>query len=130
VELETLKREVFNANLQLPKYGLVLFTWGNVSGIDRERGLVVIKPSGVEYDAMTSSDMVVMDLDGILLRARCYSLSMSRANAALLRNMRGLKRYIGDIRSAALRVILRSCYSGCTADEKVGGFLRINNLET
>ncbi|GHV17752.1 L-ribulose-5-phosphate 4-epimerase [Clostridia bacterium] len=64
MELETLKRQVFEANMQLPKYGLVLFTWGNVSGIDRERGLVVIKPSGVEYDAMTADDMVVVDLDG------------------------------------------------------------------
>ena len=48
----------------LPKYGLITFTWGNVSGIDREKGLVVIKPSGVEYDKMTADDMVVVDLDG------------------------------------------------------------------
>lgn len=62
--LEQLKEEVFKANLELPKYGLVLFTWGNVSAIDREKGLVVIKPSGVEYDTMKASDMVVVDLDG------------------------------------------------------------------
>lgn len=60
--LEKLKREVWEANLMLPKYGLVTFTWGNVSGIDRIRGLVVIKPSGVEYDAMEPGDMVVLDL--------------------------------------------------------------------
>ena len=62
--LEELKQKVFEANLELPKHGLVIFTWGNVSGIDREKGLVVIKPSGVDYDKMTAEDMVVTDLDG------------------------------------------------------------------
>ena len=62
--LEKLKQEVLEANLLLPKHNLVTFTWGNVSGIDRESGLVVIKPSGVEYDTMTADDMVVVDLDG------------------------------------------------------------------
>lgn len=62
--LEELKQKVFEANLLLPKYGLVVFTWGNVSGIDREKGLVVIKPSGVDYDVMRAEDMVVTDLDG------------------------------------------------------------------
>lgn len=60
--LETLKREVYKANLLLPKHNLVVFTWGNVSGIDREQGLIVIKPSGVEYDEMTPDDMVVVEL--------------------------------------------------------------------
>lgn len=60
--LEELKEKVFKANLDLVRHGLVIFTWGNVSGIDRERGLVVIKPSGVDYDAMKASDMVVVDL--------------------------------------------------------------------
>lgn len=62
--LEDLKIKVFDANLQLVKYNLVVLTWGNVSAIDRESGLVVIKPSGVPYDTMTADDMVVMDLDG------------------------------------------------------------------
>lgn len=62
--LEKLKEDVFKANLDLVKHGLVIFTWGNVSGIDRESGLVVIKPSGVSYDTMKVSDMVVVDLDG------------------------------------------------------------------
>lgn len=62
--LEALKEEVLKANLELPKKGLITYTWGNVSGIDREKGLVVIKPSGVEYDNMTVEDMVVVDLDG------------------------------------------------------------------
>ena len=62
--LEDLKQKVFQGNLDLVKHGLVIFTWGNVSGIDRESGLVVIKPSGVDYDTMKVSDMVVVDLDG------------------------------------------------------------------
>ena len=60
--LEELKEKVFKANLDLVRQGLVIFTWGNVSGIDREKGLVVIKPSGVSYDAMKAADMVVVDL--------------------------------------------------------------------
>lgn len=60
--LEELKELVCKANLELPKYGLVTFTWGNVSGVDREKGLMVIKPSGVEYDNMTPDDMVVVSL--------------------------------------------------------------------
>ena len=62
--LEKLKEEVYRANMDLPKYGLVTFTWGNVSGIDREKGLFVIKPSGVEYDKLKPEDMVVVDLQG------------------------------------------------------------------
>ena len=62
--LEALKEKVFQANLDLVKHGLVIFTWGNVSAIDRESNLVVIKPSGVGYDIMKASDMVVVDLEG------------------------------------------------------------------
>jgi len=61
--IQKLKEQVFQANLQLPKHNLVTFTWGNVSGIDREHGLVVIKPSGVSYEAMKADDMVVVSLD-------------------------------------------------------------------
>ena len=68
--LEALKKEVLEANLLLPKYGLITFTWGNVSGIDREKGLVVIKPSGVPYDCMTEDDMVVVDLDGKVMEGK------------------------------------------------------------
>lgn len=68
--LEQLKKDVLEANLSLPKYNLVTFTWGNVSGIDREKGLVVIKPSGVEYDVMTAEDMVVVDLDGNVVEGK------------------------------------------------------------
>jgi L-ribulose-5-phosphate 4-epimerase len=62
--LEQLKQDVFKANLELVNHGLVIFTWGNVSGINRDEGLIVIKPSGVSYSAMKSSDMVVVDLNG------------------------------------------------------------------
>ena len=62
--LKHLKKKVYEANMQLPQYGLVTFTWGNVSGIDRDRGLFVIKPSGVDYDKLKPEDMVVMDLKG------------------------------------------------------------------
>lgn len=62
--LEQLKKEVYEANLLLPKYQLITFTWGNVSGIDRERGLIVIKPSGVNYQSMQAEDMVVCDWQG------------------------------------------------------------------
>ena len=62
--LEKLKKQVYKANMELPKYGLVTFTWGNASGIDREKGWIVIKPSGVDYDKLTPDDMVIVDLEG------------------------------------------------------------------
>ncbi|MCC8026752.1 MAG: L-ribulose-5-phosphate 4-epimerase [Clostridium sp.] len=62
--MENLKKIVYEANMELPKYGLVTFTWGNVSAVDRERGMFVIKPSGVDYDKLSPEDMVVMDLEG------------------------------------------------------------------
>lgn len=69
--LEALKQEVYEANMELPRRGLVTYTWGNVSGIDREKGLFVIKPSGVDYDKLTADDMVVMDLEGNRVEGRC-----------------------------------------------------------
>ena len=68
--LEELKKLVCEANLLLPEHNLVTFTWGNVSGIDRASGLVVIKPSGVDYDGMTPDDMVVVDLDGKVVEGK------------------------------------------------------------
>ena len=68
--LENLKEEVYLANMKLPKHGLVTFTWGNVSGIDRESRLIVIKPSGVEYDKLTPEDMVVVSLDGKVVEGK------------------------------------------------------------
>ncbi|MCF0261708.1 MAG: L-ribulose-5-phosphate 4-epimerase [Sphaerochaetaceae bacterium] len=68
--LEELKQKVLEANLLLPKHDLVTFTWGNVSEIDREKGLIVIKPSGVSYETMKASDMVVLDLEGNVVEGR------------------------------------------------------------
>ena len=83
--LEKLKKQVLEANLLLPKYGLVTFTWGNVSGIDRESGLVVIKPSGVEYDGMDVDDMVVVDLDGKMVEGHYKPSSDTPTHVALYR---------------------------------------------
>ncbi len=68
--LEQLKKEVYEANMELPKRGLVTYTWGNVSGIDRESGLFVIKPSGVEYEKLSPEDMVVVDLEGKVVEGK------------------------------------------------------------
>ena len=68
--LEELKKKVYKANMLLPKYNLVTFTWGNVSEIDREKGLFVIKPSGVEYEVMKPEDMVVVDLEGNVVEGK------------------------------------------------------------
>ena len=68
--LEELKQKVYEANMLLPKYKLITFTWGNVSGIDRESGLFVIKPSGVEYDELKPEDMVVVDLEGNVVEGK------------------------------------------------------------
>lgn len=81
--LEKLKEEVLKANLDLVRQGLVIYTWGNVSGIDREKGLVVIKPSGVSYDAMKASDMVVVDLDGKIVDGELNPSSDTPTHLAL-----------------------------------------------
>lgn len=83
--LEELKRQVLAANLLLPRHGLVTFTWGNVSGIDRERGLVVIKPSGVDYDEMTAEDLAVVDLEGRRVEGRWKPSSDTDTHLALYR---------------------------------------------
>lgn len=83
--LEHLKDEVFRANLDLVKHGLVIFTWGNVSGIDREKGLVVIKPSGVDYDSMRPTDMVVVDLEGNVVDGSLKPSSDTPTHLALYR---------------------------------------------
>lgn len=83
--LTRLKEEVLAANLSLPKYQLVTFTWGNVSGIDREKGLVVIKPSGVAYDALKSEHLVVVDLDGNVVSGKLRPSSDTPTHLALYR---------------------------------------------
>lgn len=83
--LEQLKQQVLEANLLLPKYNLVTFTWGNVSGIDRKSGLVVIKPSGVSYEGMTVEDMVVVDLDGKVVEGKWKPSSDTPTHVTLYR---------------------------------------------
>ena len=83
--LEKLKQEVYKANIELPRRGLVTYTWGNVSGIDRERGLFVIKPSGVEYDALRPEDLVVLDLEGRQVEGGLNPSSDARTHLALYR---------------------------------------------
>ena len=83
--LEALKEKVWKANLDLVKHGLVIFTWGNVSAIDRKSGLVVIKPSGVDYDTMKPSDMVVVDLDGKVVEGELNPSSDTPTHLVLYR---------------------------------------------
>ncbi len=83
--LEALKEKVFRANLDLPRLGLVIYTWGNVSGIDRESGLMVIKPSGVDYDVMKPEDMVVIDPDGKKVEGRLNPSSDTATHLELYR---------------------------------------------
>lgn len=88
--LDDLKQKVLEANLLLPKYGLVVFTWGNVSGIDRENGLVVIKPSGVDYDIMKTEDMVVTDLDGNVVEGKLKPSSDLATHLELYRHFKDI----------------------------------------
>lgn len=83
--LEQLKNEVLAANLQLPKHGMVTFTWGNVSGIDREQNLVVIKPSGVPYEELKVEDLVVVDLEGRIVEGTMNPSSDTSTHLALYR---------------------------------------------
>ncbi|AJA46922.1 L-ribulose-5-phosphate 4-epimerase [Clostridium pasteurianum DSM 525 = ATCC 6013] len=84
--LEDLKKEIYEANMCLPKYNLVTFTWGNVSAIDRDKGLVVIKPSGVDYEKMSPEDMVVVDLDGKVVEGRYKPSSDTPTHVNLYKN--------------------------------------------
>lgn len=83
--MQQLKQKVYDANMDLPRYGLVTFTWGNVSAIDRVRGRVVIKPSGVAYDVMQPEDMVVVDLEGNVIEGKWNPSSDTATHLALYR---------------------------------------------
>ena len=89
--LEKLKQEVFEANLLLPKYELITFTWGNVSAIDRESNLVIIKPSGVEYDTMKVEDMVVCDMDGKVVEGHYKPSSDLMTHLEFYKNFKDIK---------------------------------------
>ena len=81
--LEKLRKEVYEANMELPKRNLVTFTWGNVSGIDRETGIVLIKPSGVEYDELTPDNLVALDLDGNIVEGNLNPSSDTKTHLEL-----------------------------------------------
>ena len=83
--LEELKQKVYEANMELPRRGLITYTWGNVSGIDRESGLFVIKPSGVDYEDLKPEDLVVMDLDGNKVEGRLNPSSDTKTHMVLYR---------------------------------------------
>lgn len=84
--MQKLKQQVFDANMDLPRYGLVTFTWGNVSAIDRERGVIVIKPSGVAYETMKVDDMVVVNLEGEVVEGHYRPSSDTATHLALYRH--------------------------------------------
>ena len=88
--LEELKQEVYEANMMLPKLGIVTFTWGNVSGLDRDKGLFVIKPSGVEYEKLRPEDMVVVDLDGKVVEGTMNPSSDTQTHRVLYREFSGI----------------------------------------
>ena len=88
--LEELKEKVWEANMLLPKYALITFTWGNVSGIDRCRGLVIIKPSGVAYEHMRPEDMVVVDLEGTVVEGKWKPSSDTPTHLELYKNFSGI----------------------------------------
>lgn len=88
--LKRLKQEVWEANMDLPKYGLVTFTWGNVSAIDRESGLVAIKPSGVKYEELKEEDIVVVDLDGKAVDSKLKPSSDTATHLALYKAFAGI----------------------------------------
>lgn len=89
--LENLKNDVYQANLLLPKYHLVTFTWGNVSAIDREKGLIVIKPSGVEYDQLSPDKMVIVDLDGNIVEGDLKPSSDTATHIELYKSFEEIK---------------------------------------
>jgi len=88
--LEELKRRVYKANMNLVKHGLVIFTWGNASGIDRKKGLMVIKPSGIAYDIMKPEDMVVTDMDGNVVEGALKPSSDTQIHLELYRNFKSI----------------------------------------
>jgi len=88
--LEQLKQQVYQANMALVHHGLVIFTWGNASGLDRAQGLFVIKPSGVDYDKLTPEDMVVMDLEGNRIEGRLNPSSDTPTHCALYNSFPGI----------------------------------------
>lgn len=89
--VQKLKQDVFDANMLLPKYGLITFTWGNVSAFDDETGLVIIKPSGIPYEIMRVEDMVVLDLSGKIIESNRKPSSDTATHLELYRNFKNIR---------------------------------------
>ena len=130
--LEELKKKVYEANILLPKYGLVTFTWGNVSAIDRESGYFVIKPSGVEYEDMGPEDMVIMDLDGNKIEGK---LNPSSDTATHIEIYKGFKEVGGIVHTHSSYATSWAqagrgipCYSTTHADYFYGEIPCVRNL--
>ena len=128
--LEELKKEVYEANMLLPQYGLVTFTWGNVSGIDREKGLFVIKPSGVDYNKLTPEAMVVVDLDGKKVEGEYNPSSDTDTHAVLYNRFPNIGGVVHTHSSWATSWAGRDipCYGTTHADYLYGSVPCVRNL--
>ena len=107
--LEELKEKVLDANLELVRQGLVIYTWGNVSGIDRDSNLVVIKPSGVDYDGMKASDMVVVDLDGNVVEGSYRPSSDTPTHVELYKNFKDMGAVVHTIHIGQFHLRRQEC---------------------
>ena len=125
--LENLKKTVWQANLLLPKHGLVTFTWGNVSGIDRETGLVVIKPSGVDYEGMTVEDMVVVDLQGNVVEGKWKPSSDTPTHLELYKAFPGIG---GIVHGIATHQHLRRVDHTTNVGDILHGVLALHRVHT
>ena len=105
--LEELKKKVYEANMLLPAYHLITFTWGNVSGVDREKGLFVIKPSGVPYEELKPEDMVVMDLAGNKVEGELNPSTDTPTHAELYRRFEGIGGVVHTLRHHPCGLYLR-----------------------
>lgn len=132
--LEQLKQFVYEANMQLPKYGLVTFTWGNVSGFDRESGLFVIKPSGVAYEELKWQDMVVMDLEGNQIEGEMRPSSDTPTHRELYKKMPGIGGIVHTHSSWATSWAQAGrdipCYGTTHADYFYGSIPCVRNLSS
>ena len=129
--LEDLKEKVYRANMDLVKHGLVIFTWGNVSGIDREKGLVVIKPSGVDNEVMTADDMVVVSLEtGEVVEGKLRPSSDTPTHLVLYRAFPGIGGVVHTCTADMSEVEVRGDYELETGNVIVRRFEGMNPIHT
>ncbi len=130
--LEELRKKVYEANMDLPRYGLVTFTWGNVSGIDRDSNLVVIKPSGVDYDQLSPNNMVIVDLDGNVVEGNMNPSSDTPTHIELYKAFPGIGGVVHTHSSYATSFAQAGrdipCYGTTHADYIYGDVPCVRNL--